>query len=345
MKTNYLIFLLILVAPFNLAAQKTICGIKVGEFNLSSTQAPMVACDTIFSFATIDDWPGGLAFDGSYFYSSGHNTHVIDKYTITGQFADTIPLPGISAGDLDFDGTYLWMVSEQDRTVYKMNATNGNIITSFLLPTSSPGDPNNFGCAYDNGYIWTTEYGDETLMRINAATGTLVDSFAIHRWVIPLKIINGSLYGIEFVDKTPYGSMQLDKFDKATGSVIDSVQWCLPYSLGLTWARNHVWGLSSGAGVGTSHIYEFGSIFNSIDNAVPLKNNISVFPNPASTHVTIYTPQKSEIEILNLEGQTIKNIKATENNTTIDISEFPVGMYLIKVKTDKESVVEKLIKE
>lgn len=342
MKTNYLIHLLILMVPFNLAAQKTVCGIKSGEFNTYFIESPKLDCDTIFSFETVDDFPAGLAFDGTYIYSTGITHSLIYKYDLNGEFVDTIPFPGTSGGDLDFDGTYLWMVSEQDRTIYKMDPTNGNVINSFLLPTGSLSDPNNFGCAYDNGFFWTTEYGNRTLMRLNAATGALVDSFAINRMVLPIKIIHGNLYGIEF---TVMGTSQLIKFNKFNGSVIDSIPWCLPYPLGLCWAANHLWGLSSGMGIGTQHIYEFDSLLSSSNNIVPMNDNISVFPNPSKDNITINTPQKSEIEMLNMEGQTIKYITAFENYTTIDISEVPVGMYVIKVKTKKGIVVRKLIKE
>jgi len=345
MKRNYIILLMILTGSFDLAAQKTVCGIKSAEFNTHYTGSPRLACDTIFSFTAFDDIPAGLAFDGSYFYSTGDATNLIFKYDINGEFVESIPCPGSSAGDLDFDGTYLWMVSEQDRTVYKMDKANGNVISSFLLPTGTLGDPNNYGCAYDNGYLWTTEYYDGTLMRLNAATGALVDSFPINRMVLPIKIIHGNLYGIEFVDKTAMGPTQLIKFDKFTGSVTDSIPWCLPYPLGLSWAVNHLWGLSSGFGIGTRHIYEFDSLLSSTNNIVPINDHISVFPNPSADNITINTPQKSEIEILNTEGQTIKHITTCENHTTIGISEVPVGIYMIKVKTPKGMVVKKLIKE
>jgi hypothetical protein len=71
---------------------------------------------------------------------------------------------------------------------------------------------------------------------------------------------------------------------------------------------------------------------------------INIFPNPATEYLTIEAFQKSEIEILNIEGQIIKKIAATESLTTIDISDFAKGMYFIKAKMDAGIKVQKFIK-
>ena len=75
------------------------------------------------------------------------------------------------------------------------------------------------------------------------------------------------------------------------------------------------------------------------------ENIISIFPNPTSYKLNIEAPQKSEIDILNIEGQILKSISATENNTTIDISCFAKGMYFVKVKNKNGVVVKKFVKE
>ena len=79
-------------------------------------------------------------------------------------------------------------------------------------------------------------------------------------------------------------------------------------------------------------------------------NTISIFPNPATTNITIECPQKSvltatDIEIENIEGQIIKNITISENNTIIDVSAFPSGMYIVKCITGKGIEVRKFVKE
>jgi len=71
----------------------------------------------------------------------------------------------------------------------------------------------------------------------------------------------------------------------------------------------------------------------------------TVYPNPAVEKINIELLQKSEIEILNLQGQIIKRINAPEKQMTIDISDFARGMYFINVTTDKEIITKKFIKE
>jgi hypothetical protein len=73
--------------------------------------------------------------------------------------------------------------------------------------------------------------------------------------------------------------------------------------------------------------------------------NISVYPNPSSDKITILASQKSEIEILNIQGQIIGKITANENHKTIDVSGFSNGMYFVKIITVEGIAVKKFIKE
>jgi len=74
-------------------------------------------------------------------------------------------------------------------------------------------------------------------------------------------------------------------------------------------------------------------------------NSLFIYPNPASDNISIIIPQKSEIEISNLQGQIIKRINTTEKQMTIDISGLTKGMYFIKVTTENEIITNKFIKE
>lgn len=52
-----------------------------------------------------------------------------------------------------------------------------------------------------------------------------------------------------------------------------------------------------------------------------------------------------EIEIITLTGQVVKKVQGTnENKPRIDISDLPMGMYLLRVKADGVVFVEKGIK-
>ena len=71
----------------------------------------------------------------------------------------------------------------------------------------------------------------------------------------------------------------------------------------------------------------------------------TVYPNPAAGTITIAAPLQSEIEILNPEGQCMKQTLAHNNTTTLDISGFAPGIYFAKVKSGEGVVVKKFIKQ
>jgi len=76
-----------------------------------------------------------------------------------------------------------------------------------------------------------------------------------------------------------------------------------------------------------------------------LQNNFLLFPNPTTDNLTIETPQKATIEILNIEGQIIKTINTADKQTTIDLRNLSSGVYIIKAKTERGVAVKKFIKE
>ncbi len=72
---------------------------------------------------------------------------------------------------------------------------------------------------------------------------------------------------------------------------------------------------------------------------------ISLFPNPATTDLSITLPQKSQIQILNIQGQLIRTISKAEKETTIDIRDLSSGVYIIKAITEDGMAVKKFVKE
>jgi len=84
---------------------------------------------------------------------------------------------------------------------------------------------------------------------------------------------------------------------------------------------------------------------NGINESNNALNLFSIYPNPATDKLEISVSQKSEIKILNAEGQILKSIKANDDPASIDISGFASGVYFVKVKTEKEIAVKKFVKE
>ncbi len=74
--------------------------------------------------------------------------------------------------------------------------------------------------------------------------------------------------------------------------------------------------------------------------------NFSYYPNPATDFITIKSQEKIEnISIFNLEGQQVIEKQAGDNQITLDISDLPLGIYLMKVQTSNRSTTVKIVKK
>ena len=75
--------------------------------------------------------------------------------------------------------------------------------------------------------------------------------------------------------------------------------------------------------------------------------NFNICPNPAKDEVKVKLGAYTEgtLSIINLNGLVIKNVKLNTNETSVSISELNAGLYFLKIDTDKELFITKLIKE
>jgi gingipain R len=77
-------------------------------------------------------------------------------------------------------------------------------------------------------------------------------------------------------------------------------------------------------------------------------NQISVYPNPATNFVHIQNKNKEQIlkiEIRDLSGRMIENIKPNENQNgyQLNVSNYPAGTYLISVHLNNKTITKKLL--
>lgn len=84
--------------------------------------------------------------------------------------------------------------------------------------------------------------------------------------------------------------------------------------------------------------------------SVTENNNVSFtfFPNPANQKITINTSQTTvgtRIVIYDLQGRKIAKVKNVNNNSTIDVSSWSTGIYLIKMNNNGTSLTQKLVVE
>ena len=70
-----------------------------------------------------------------------------------------------------------------------------------------------------------------------------------------------------------------------------------------------------------------------------------IYPNPASTHITIEAPLQSQISIISLHGQKLINRQITQPKTSIDVSTLPSGVYIVKLVGVKGVQMGKFVKQ
>lgn len=80
-------------------------------------------------------------------------------------------------------------------------------------------------------------------------------------------------------------------------------------------------------------------------NAIGKEKALTVFPNPASTQITINNVDQADLDIRSIDGKVIYSSKINSTTNTIDISRFASGVYLISVKTDSDMRVVKFVKQ
>jgi hypothetical protein len=86
-------------------------------------------------------------------------------------------------------------------------------------------------------------------------------------------------------------------------------------------------------------------LITSINSIDPISNQVNVFPNPAIDNLTIEIPQKSTIELLDIQGQTILQQTLQQGKTDIDISGLAKGIYILRLCSNDKTAVARIVKE
>ncbi len=78
------------------------------------------------------------------------------------------------------------------------------------------------------------------------------------------------------------------------------------------------------------------------------EQEFKIYPNPTSDKLAIVTLNGDVsdfiIEVYDLHGRLIQNLKTTSLSTMLDLSPFPSGAYFIKMGNEQTFQIEKVIK-
>ncbi|WP_218598487.1 sulfatase-like hydrolase/transferase [Polaribacter sp. NJDZ03] len=85
-----------------------------------------------------------------------------------------------------------------------------------------------------------------------------------------------------------------------------------------------------------------------LSTADQIFKKLSIFPNPSGDYFNVNysgTLSELEVEIFTASGKSVKKVKETNvNNPRIDVSNLSSGIYIIKIKTDENLLIKKIIK-
>ncbi|MFA6924529.1 MAG: T9SS type A sorting domain-containing protein [Bacteroidales bacterium] len=94
--------------------------------------------------------------------------------------------------------------------------------------------------------------------------------------------------------------------------------------------------------------FQINDFAGSVEDINSMGINSKIYPNPASTQITIELPKKEEqsiITIYNLNGEELIKQQIKNNKTDVDISELQSGVYFIKIVNNKNVEIKKIIKQ
>ncbi len=84
---------------------------------------------------------------------------------------------------------------------------------------------------------------------------------------------------------------------------------------------------------------------SSLVNEIRNQRSVFIYPNPTTGQFTIKGENIQRIEVADINGKIIYSSMHHQTNLSIDLGVLPKGMYFVKVTTDLETIVKKLILE
>jgi hypothetical protein len=75
-------------------------------------------------------------------------------------------------------------------------------------------------------------------------------------------------------------------------------------------------------------------------------DKVVIYPNPANVKINIDIENYNEVIITDISGKVVMNLESVSNqNNTIDISNLSNGIYFVTIKSDRQLITKKLIKQ
>lgn len=72
-------------------------------------------------------------------------------------------------------------------------------------------------------------------------------------------------------------------------------------------------------------------------------SEIRIYPNPTNGIITVQGKEIQTVEIINISGQIINQLRTNTEEFIIDMSEQPAGIYIVKIETNKGILAKRII--
>jgi|GEM_PF-2695572 len=306
-------------------------------------------------------WTGEKLLIGHSTY--GRTSNIIEYDLETGE---AIPhyIDGISVSGMTWDGTHLWVVSEQTGMLRKVDLETDQILEEFELPDHENSDPDSWGIAWDGEYLWHSQYYDDpTIYKIDPKSGEVVSQFkAPTKLILGIFWHNGYLYGIEREgnDETD-GEAAIYKLN-AEGEVVGRYDWPIRETLGIVSIGSDIYattnvGLDEFPGedvyVLSSSLYaeetpneeEVKEQQSLMVNS--LLQSMNLYPNPTQGNITLEFEEAENLSIslYDMTGKQLfkQSFTSVKERISLELPDLPNGTYLCHVIADKFSYNKRLV--
>ncbi len=261
----------------------------------------------------------------------------------------SIPAPGLGFG---YD--YYISTSATSPTATTMATASASGITSLTLNDLVANTTYYLwmrtNCSATSSSTWSAVNSFMTLPVSNSCQAVLAGSIGANSitttganvfWIAPASApANGYDINISTTNVAPVGTVSTTYYTLAGNIVSLSVNDLVNNTTYFVWVRSYCSGTSQSAWAG-GYSFSTGTLASTtFDN-----NNFVYFPNPVTNNLTLKLNQNiDKVEISNLLGQILFDKKFDTNSSEIDFSSYPSGNYLVKVISNNESKIIKIIK-
>jgi hypothetical protein len=158
---------------------------------------------------------------------------------------------------------------------------------------------------------------------------------------------NGDADGLQVTSVSAPEGFSIDKnnFTLASGNS-ETITVTFAPSEGKTYTGQIT--ISSNAGNESINIVGIGTVVTSLDDDIIDENEVRLYPNPSSEWVTIDLTDAPiiipNVSIIDMNGVAIwSKTKVADRQLNVNVSNYPAGTYLVKVASEKGTVLKKLI--